>query len=126
MWETQKIRVIKAGTLEKLVESLVTFKGELDSTYVNVFLATYRTFATPKQVLELLVKRCSSTRCRFCPIVVQHLVLCQLQSHYLYMSTFFHFRNNLQEVSCKSKSVVFIYLSCTHVIYRIKSFGLIL
>ncbi|XP_048775777.1 ral guanine nucleotide dissociation stimulator-like 1 isoform X4 [Ostrea edulis] len=57
MWETQKIRVIKAGTLEKLVESLVTFKGELDSTYVNVFLATYRTFATPKQVLELLVKR---------------------------------------------------------------------
>nr|XP_022325977.1 ral guanine nucleotide dissociation stimulator-like 1 isoform X2 [Crassostrea virginica] len=57
MWETQKIRVIKAGTLEKLVESLVTVRGELDSTYVNVFLATYRTFATPIQVLELLIKR---------------------------------------------------------------------
>ena len=57
MWETQKIRVIKAGTLEKLVESLVTVKGELDSTYVNVFLATYRTFATPKQVLDLLIAR---------------------------------------------------------------------
>jgi ral guanine nucleotide dissociation stimulator-like 1 len=74
MWETQKIRVIKAGTLEKLVESLVTFKGELDSTYVNVFLATYRTFATPKQVLELLIKRCSSTtctRCSFYPTVIQ-------------------------------------------------------
>ncbi|XP_062586095.1 ral guanine nucleotide dissociation stimulator-like 1 isoform X4 [Saccostrea cucullata] len=57
MWETQKIRVIKAGTLEKLVESLVTAKGELDSTYVNIFLATYRTFASPKQVLEILIKR---------------------------------------------------------------------
>lgn len=54
---TQKIRVVKAGTLEKLVESLVTVKGELDSTYVNVFLATYRTFATPLQVLEILIKR---------------------------------------------------------------------
>lgn len=60
MWETQKIRVVKAGTLEKLVESLVTVKGELDSTYVNVFLATYRTFATPLQVLEILIKRCVS------------------------------------------------------------------
>ncbi|CAG2192118.1 RGL [Mytilus edulis] len=57
MWETQKIRVIKAGRLEKLVESLVTVKGELDSTYVNVFLATFRTFATPKQVLDLLIDR---------------------------------------------------------------------
>jgi ral guanine nucleotide dissociation stimulator-like 1 len=57
MWETQKIRVITAGTLEKLVENLVTLKGELDSTYVNVFLATYRTFASPKQVLDLLIDR---------------------------------------------------------------------
>ena len=57
MWETQKIRVIKAGNLEKLVESLVTLKGELDSTYVNVFLATFRTFASPKQVLDLLINR---------------------------------------------------------------------
>ncbi|XP_071097276.1 ral guanine nucleotide dissociation stimulator-like 1 isoform X7 [Haliotis cracherodii] len=57
MWETQKIRVIKAGTLEKLVESLSTVRGELDSTYVNIFLATYRTFATPQQVLKLLIDR---------------------------------------------------------------------
>ncbi|XP_041370926.1 ral guanine nucleotide dissociation stimulator-like isoform X2 [Gigantopelta aegis] len=57
MWETQKIRVIKAGTLEKLVESLATVRGELDSTYVNIFLATYRTFATARQVLELIIKR---------------------------------------------------------------------
>uniref|UniRef100_A0A0L8IDY7 Ras-GEF domain-containing protein n=2 Tax=Octopus bimaculoides TaxID=37653 RepID=A0A0L8IDY7_OCTBM len=57
MWETHKVRVIKSGTLSKLVESLVTVKGEMDSCYVNVFLATYRTFATPHQVLNLLIER---------------------------------------------------------------------
>lgn len=56
-WETVKVRFIKAGTLERLVESLATDDGELESTYVNVFLATYRTFATPKQVLSLLLDR---------------------------------------------------------------------
>jgi ral guanine nucleotide dissociation stimulator-like 1 len=43
--------------LEKLVESLVQDTGEIDSTYVNVFLATYRSFASAKQVLNLLFKR---------------------------------------------------------------------
>lgn len=57
MWETHKVRVIKSGTLSKLVESLVTVKGEMDSCYVNVFLATYRTFATTQEVLNLLIER---------------------------------------------------------------------
>lgn len=52
MWETHKVRVIKAGTLVRLVESLTNGRGEMDSSYVNIFLATYRTFATPTQVLE--------------------------------------------------------------------------
>lgn len=56
-WETVKVRFIKAGTLQRLVESLATDDGELESTYINVFLATYRTFATPKQVLSLLLDR---------------------------------------------------------------------
>ncbi len=56
-WETVRVRFIKAGTLEKLVESLASDVGELESTYVNVFLATYRTFASPKQVLNLLLER---------------------------------------------------------------------
>lgn len=43
--------------MEKLVENLVTDNGELESTYINVFLATYRTFASPKQLLQLLLKR---------------------------------------------------------------------
>ena len=56
MWETQKTKVIKAGNLEKLIEFLYT-KGEMDSSYVNVFFATYRTFTTTEEVLDSLIKR---------------------------------------------------------------------
>jgi len=56
-WETVRVRFIKAGSMEKLVESLASDTGELESTYINVFLATYRTFASPKQVLNLLTER---------------------------------------------------------------------
>ena len=57
-----QVRFIKAGTMEKLVESLASDTGELESTYINVFLATYRTFASPKQVLNLLTERLGSWR----------------------------------------------------------------
>ena len=56
-WETVRVRFVKAGTMEKLVESLASDTGELESTYINVFLATYRTFASGKQVLNLLTER---------------------------------------------------------------------
>ena len=56
-WETVRVRFIKAGTLGRLVESLASDTGELESTYISVFLATYRTFASPKQVLNLLTER---------------------------------------------------------------------
>ena len=56
MWETQKTRVIKAGSPQKLVEFLYT-KGEMDSSYVNVFFATYRTFSSTEEVLNLLINR---------------------------------------------------------------------
>uniref|UniRef100_A0A670KFH5 Ral guanine nucleotide dissociation stimulator n=1 Tax=Podarcis muralis TaxID=64176 RepID=A0A670KFH5_PODMU len=57
LYETCKVRTIKAGTLEKLVQYLVSaFKGN-DSTYVTIFLCTYRAFATTKQVLDLLLNR---------------------------------------------------------------------
>ena len=52
-----RVKLIKAGTLEKLVESLASDSGELESTYVNVFLATYRTFSTATQVLSLISDR---------------------------------------------------------------------
>ncbi|XP_043941231.1 ral guanine nucleotide dissociation stimulator-like 1 [Protopterus annectens] len=54
-YETCKIRTIKAGTLEKLVENLLTAFGDNDFTYISIFLATYRAFASTKDVLELLL-----------------------------------------------------------------------
>uniref|UniRef100_A0A8C1LLR0 Ral guanine nucleotide dissociation stimulator n=1 Tax=Cyprinus carpio TaxID=7962 RepID=A0A8C1LLR0_CYPCA len=57
LYETCKGRTIKAGTLEKLVEYMVSaFRGK-DYTYVTIFLCTYRAFATTKQVLDLLLNR---------------------------------------------------------------------
>ncbi|XP_056587290.1 ral guanine nucleotide dissociation stimulator-like isoform X2 [Triplophysa dalaica] len=57
LYETCKLRSIKAGTLERLVEYMViAFRGN-DSTYVTIFLCTYRTFATTKQVLDLLLNK---------------------------------------------------------------------
>ncbi|XP_014297178.1 ral guanine nucleotide dissociation stimulator isoform X2 [Microplitis demolitor] len=56
-WETVRVRFLKAGTVKKLVESLANDDGELESTYINVFLATYRAFTTPREVLELLLTR---------------------------------------------------------------------
>uniref|UniRef100_A0A4W4FW65 Ral guanine nucleotide dissociation stimulator n=1 Tax=Electrophorus electricus TaxID=8005 RepID=A0A4W4FW65_ELEEL len=55
LYETCKVRTIKAGTLERLVEYMVSaFRGN-DSTYVTIFLCTYRSFTTTKQVLDLLL-----------------------------------------------------------------------
>lgn len=56
-WETVRVRFLKAGTLERLVESLASDTGELESTFVNVFLATYRTFSSTRQVLNLIIDR---------------------------------------------------------------------
>ena len=57
LYETCKVRPVKAGTLEKLVEHLVpAFQGS-DLSYVTIFLCTYRAFTTTQQVLDLLFKR---------------------------------------------------------------------
>ncbi|GAB1286147.1 Ral guanine nucleotide dissociation stimulator [Apodemus speciosus] len=57
LYETCKVRTVKAGTLEKLVEHLVpAFQGS-DLSYVTVFLCTYRAFTTTQQVLDLLFRR---------------------------------------------------------------------
>lgn len=56
-WEKVRVKFIKAGTLERLVESLTSDDGELESTYFNIFFTTYRTFATPEQVLSLILER---------------------------------------------------------------------
>lgn len=56
-YETCKIRTIKAGTLEKLVENLLTAFGDNDFTYISIFLSTFRGFASTTEVLELLLDR---------------------------------------------------------------------
>ncbi|XP_051509859.1 ral guanine nucleotide dissociation stimulator-like 1 isoform X2 [Myxocyprinus asiaticus] len=58
--ETCKIRSIRAGTLERLVETLLTAFGDNDLTYTSIFLSTYRAFATTQRVLELLLDRYGS------------------------------------------------------------------
>ncbi|OZC10900.1 hypothetical protein X798_02044 [Onchocerca flexuosa] len=56
-WETIRERVIRAGTLQKLVECLISDDMLMDSRHFNVFFATYRSFATCSSVLELLLQR---------------------------------------------------------------------
>ncbi|XP_070587506.1 ral guanine nucleotide dissociation stimulator-like [Erythrolamprus reginae] len=48
------MRTVKAGTLEKLVEYLLLGFKAKDSSYLSIFLCTYRSFATTEQVLDLL------------------------------------------------------------------------
>uniref|UniRef100_A0A3Q2YW77 Ral guanine nucleotide dissociation stimulator-like 1 n=1 Tax=Hippocampus comes TaxID=109280 RepID=A0A3Q2YW77_HIPCM len=58
--ETCKIRSIRAGTLERLVETLLTAFGDNDLTYTSIFLSTYRAFASTQTVLHLLLDRYGS------------------------------------------------------------------
>ncbi|XP_007558820.1 ral guanine nucleotide dissociation stimulator-like 1 [Poecilia formosa] len=58
--ETCKIRSIRAGTLERLVETLLTAFGDNDLTYTSIFLSTYRAFASTQTVLKLLLDRYGS------------------------------------------------------------------
>ncbi|KAG7488225.1 hypothetical protein MATL_G00030270 [Megalops atlanticus] len=55
--ETCKIRSIRAGTLERLVETLLTAFGDNDLTYTSIFLSTYRAFASTEAVLQLLLDK---------------------------------------------------------------------
>ncbi|XP_065530265.1 ral guanine nucleotide dissociation stimulator-like 1 isoform X2 [Lathamus discolor] len=59
-YDTCKIRTIKAETLEKLVENLLTAFGDNDFAYISIFLSTYRAFASAKEVLEILLDRYGS------------------------------------------------------------------
>lgn len=58
--ETCKIRSIRAGTLERLVETLLTAFGDNDLTYTSIFLSTYRAFACTQTVLQLLLDKYGS------------------------------------------------------------------
>nr|XP_032832406.1 ral guanine nucleotide dissociation stimulator-like 1 isoform X2 [Petromyzon marinus] len=55
--DTHRARVLRAATLERLVEHLLASRRLHDSSFVTVFLATFRTFATPLRVLQMLLDR---------------------------------------------------------------------
>ncbi|XP_049726770.1 ral guanine nucleotide dissociation stimulator-like isoform X1 [Elephas maximus indicus] len=50
-------KTFKAGSLEKLVENLVPAFLKGDFSYIEIFLGTYRTYATTQQVLDQLLQR---------------------------------------------------------------------
>ncbi|KAF6034667.1 RALGDS [Bugula neritina] len=55
-FKTKELKVIKAGTLDRLLDSLFLEGGEIDGTYVRIFLATFRSFCTPKTLTEKLAQ----------------------------------------------------------------------
>ncbi|NXI44529.1 RGL1 protein, partial [Galbula dea] len=71
-YKTCKIRTIKAGTLEKLVENLLTAFEDNDFTYITIFLSTYRAFASTKEVLELLLDRYGNSKTLSCEKLKPH------------------------------------------------------
>ncbi|CAH2272968.1 ral guanine nucleotide dissociation stimulator-like 3 isoform X1 [Pelobates cultripes] len=56
-YKTCKVRSLRAGTLQKLVENLLVEYQGTDTAYVPTFLSTYRSFTNPQKVLELLLDR---------------------------------------------------------------------
>ncbi|XP_042308183.1 ral guanine nucleotide dissociation stimulator-like 2 [Sceloporus undulatus] len=54
---TVQSRALKAGTLPRLVRHLLDAPALGDTCFVPAFLATYRTFASPPEVLRLLLDR---------------------------------------------------------------------
>uniref|UniRef100_A0A3Q1F1T4 Ral guanine nucleotide dissociation stimulator-like 1 n=1 Tax=Acanthochromis polyacanthus TaxID=80966 RepID=A0A3Q1F1T4_9TELE len=71
--ETCKIRSIRAGTLERLVETLLTAFGDNDLTYTSIFLSTYRAFASTQTVLQLLLDRWAGTSPSIIASSLKHL-----------------------------------------------------
>lgn len=56
-WNSQKVRTLRAGTVEKIVERLVPYGEEVDVSYRACFLCTFRTFTTVQDVLRILIER---------------------------------------------------------------------
>lgn len=52
-----KVLTLRAGTLPRLVNHLLEARILRDTSYIPVFLATYRTFSTTSEVLALLLDR---------------------------------------------------------------------
>ena len=57
-WETIKVKQIKAGQIRRLIEHLASIEAEEgDPLFVEAFLCTFRSFAKPLEVVNLLLER---------------------------------------------------------------------
>ncbi len=56
LWKSHIEKVIKSGTLSRLVQQLAPHGEEIDHSYRTSFLAVYRTFATPTELLQELIE----------------------------------------------------------------------
>lgn len=56
-WRLEESRVIKCGRLEKLVDAMCLPTGDIDSSFVDPFLATYRTFTSSSELMKVIAKR---------------------------------------------------------------------
>ncbi|XP_019855418.1 PREDICTED: ral guanine nucleotide dissociation stimulator-like 1 isoform X1 [Amphimedon queenslandica] len=60
LWTSQLERSIQYGPADALVDHLVPEDGNVDHSYRMCFLAVYRTFMTPTQLLQCLLDRLTS------------------------------------------------------------------
>jgi len=73
-WRLEEVRVIKYGTLGRLVAALSDDTGQMDVGNVNTFLTTCRTFASTADIVDQLIKRsvaptdCTSFRSTVTPL----------------------------------------------------------
>ncbi|CAK9302230.1 unnamed protein product [Gordionus sp. m RMFG-2023] len=56
-WETVKVKHIKAGTIDKLIDELIDEKGNLNHNYTTIFLATFRAFIKPLALMNNIQQR---------------------------------------------------------------------
>lgn len=57
LWTTQVERSVQYGTVPALIQHLVPSSMETDHSYRLCFLAVYRTFISPEELLHSLLKR---------------------------------------------------------------------
>jgi hypothetical protein len=65
-WRMVEMRVVRYATLPRLIEAFGNDEGEVDSTYVCIFLVTFRSFCTAREVLEEIIKRYGFSYVYYC------------------------------------------------------------
>ncbi|CAI5454136.1 unnamed protein product [Caenorhabditis angaria] len=122
-WESVKEKVVKAGTVERLVDCLVGGDDMMDSRHFNLFFTTYRAFTEAPTVLECLLQRYEaleneingSTSALLVQNSIRQIIMCWLETFpedfydpekdFAMLSCLYDFgvRNKLNELCTKSR-----------------------